>query len=178
MKLIILDRDGVINHDSPNYIKTPAEWIAIPGSLAAIAQLNRAGYQVVIATNQSGLARGLYNEVMLQQIHQKMFDELAQYGGVIDHIFYCPHGPDDHCACRKPKPGLLHQIAAHYQIDLTGVPFVGDSMRDIEAARAAACQPILVCTGNGAKIAYKLAAECPVFDDLAAAVKDLLATEL
>lgn len=178
MKLIILDRDGVINHDSPNYIKTPAEWVAIPGSLAAIAQLKQAGYRVVIATNQSGLARGLYNEAILQQIHQKMFDELAQYGGVIDHIFYCPHGPDDDCDCRKPKPGLLHQIAAHYQIDLTGVPFVGDSMRDIEAARAVACQPILVRTGNGAEIAHKLTAECPVFDDLAAVVKKLVATEL
>jgi D-glycero-D-manno-heptose 1,7-bisphosphate phosphatase len=152
-KLIILDRDGVINVDSPDFIKSPDEWIPIPGSLAAIAQLNQNGYTVTIATNQSGLSRELYSEATLTKIHEKMSKELAKFGGKIDSIFCCPHLPEDNCDCRKPKPGLMERIAKHYQVDLkkNQTPCVGDSLRDLLAANAAACRPILVLTGNGQK---------------------------
>lgn len=151
MKLIILDRDGVINEDSPDYIKHPDEWHAIPGSLQAIARLYQAGWTVAIASNQSGLARGLFDISALTAIHQKLRKELAQLGGAVDSIFVCPHGPDDNCLCRKPLPGLFHDIARRYDIDLAGVPSVGDSLRDIQAAASAGCQPWLVQTGNGPK---------------------------
>jgi D-glycero-D-manno-heptose 1,7-bisphosphate phosphatase len=151
MKLVILDRDGVINEDSKDYIKSPEEWHPIPGSLPAIALLNQQGYTVVVATNQSGLARGYYNEDMLNAIHHKMHEAVKAINGKIDHIFFCPHGPTDNCDCRKPKPGLLHQIAAHYNIALDNVPYIGDSYRDLEAAQSAGATPILVLTGNGRK---------------------------
>lgn len=150
-KLIILDRDGVINHDSAGYIKSPEEWQPIEGSLEAIALLNAKGYLVVVATNQSGIARGFYDEQSLEKIHAKMQYAANALGGHIDKIFYCPHGPNDNCDCRKPKPGLLHQIADHYRISISNVPFVGDSLRDIEAANAAGAKPVLVLTGNGQK---------------------------
>lgn len=149
MRLIILDRDGVINYESPYYIKNSDEWIPIPGSLEAIAALNQAGYTVTIATNQSGIGRGLYTEAILDQIHQKMQRVLQDLGGRIDKIWYCPHAPSDDCNCRKPQPGLLHAIAAWYGCALTGVPVIGDSWRDIEVARRIGCTPILVLTGNG-----------------------------
>lgn len=156
MKMVILDRDGVINVDSEDYIKSPEEWHPIPGSLEAIALLNQHGFTVTIATNQSGLARGYYSEEMLQKIHQKMHDALHHLGGKIEGIFYCPHGPNDDCLCRKPKPGLLQQIASTYGLaTLENVPFVGDSMRDIEAAIAANAKPVLVHTGNGQKTYQK-----------------------
>jgi D-glycero-D-manno-heptose 1,7-bisphosphate phosphatase len=152
MKLIILDRDGVINFDSPNYIRSPDEWIPIPGSLESIALLNQEGYLVSVATNQSGIARGVYDVATLDAIHQKMQQALKVLGGHIDSIFYCPHAPEDNCECRKPKPGLFLQIAQYYQLDLTNVPAVGDSLRDIQAAQAVACNAILVLTGNGKKV--------------------------
>lgn len=151
LKLVILDRDGVINVDSEHYIRSPDDWHFIPGSIDAIALLNQKGYTLSIATNQSGLARGYYDEAMLEAIHQRMHWALATVGAKIDSIFYCPHGPEEACLCRKPKPGLLHQIAAHYQTTLTQVPFVGDSFRDIEAALNAGAKPRLVLTGNGEK---------------------------
>ena len=151
MKLIVLDRDGVINQDSDAFVKSPDEWIALPGSLAAIARLSQAGYTVVVASNQSGLARGLFDMATLNAIHAKLHRELAQAGGAVDAIFLCPHGPDDGCACRKPLPGMYHDIARRYDIDLAGVPAVGDSLRDLQAAAAAGCTPWLVLTGNGAK---------------------------
>lgn len=154
-KLIVLDRDGVINFDSEEYIKHPSEWLPIPGSLEAIALLNQKGYTVVVATNQSGLARQLFDMETLLAIHDKMHRELAMHGGHIADIFFCPHGPDDHCACRKPKPGLLEQIAHKYDIALSEVPFVGDSIRDIETAQAIGAIPILVLTGNGKKTLEK-----------------------
>lgn len=165
-KLIILDRDGVINQDSDDYIKSPDEWIPLPGSLEAIAQLTEAGFSVVVATNQSGIARGYYDLNTLEAIHQKMADAVAAAGGKLAGIFYCPHGPDDHCECRKPKDGLIRQIAETFQIDVTNVPFVGDSTRDIEAAISAGCLPILVKTGNGAKTAEKLTSSDRVYEDL------------
>lgn len=144
MPHIILDRDGVINYDSTEYIKSPEEWEAIPGSLEAIAQLNRVGFKVYIATNQSGLARGLFDLDMLNDIHNKFHDELASVGGCIEAIVFCPHHPDQCCSCRKPKPGLLHKIAHDYQVPLEQTYFIGDSLTDIEAGRIAGCLPILI----------------------------------
>ena len=165
---IILDRDGVINHDSDLYIKSPDEWHAIDGSLEAIAKLSRAGIKVLVATNQSGIARGLYNEDTLAQIHAKMDRLIRQAGGELAGIFYCPHGPDDGCDCRKPLPGLIHQISASLAINVSNAPFVGDSVRDLVAAEAAGCQPVLVKSGKGERslASGKVDAHIPVFDDL------------
>jgi len=176
MKLIILDRDGVINHDSPDYVKSPQEWTALPGSLDAIARLSRAGWRVVIATNQSGIARRLFDMQALNAIHAKLRRELAEVGGAIDAIFVCPHGPQDECLCRKPRPGLFHAIARRYDVPLAGVPAVGDSLRDLLAASLAGCSPILVRTGNGAQTLQQggLPAGTPVYDDLAAVADTLL----
>lgn len=149
MKLIVLDRDGVINYDSDDYIKTVDEWIALPGALDAIARLSRAGWTVAVATNQSGLARGYYSVPTLESMHQVLRDEVQQRGGHLGLIAYCPHGPDDGCNCRKPLPGLLVQIAEHYQTKLDDVWFVGDSLRDLQAAVAVNAQPVLVCSGKG-----------------------------
>ncbi len=178
MKLILLDRDGVINFDSDEYIKSPDEWAPIPGSLEAVARLKRAGYTVVVASNQSGVGRGLFNLNALHQIHEKMQHELARVGGKIDAIFFCPHKPEDHCACRKPKPGLLLEIANQFDCDLKNVPAVGDSLRDIEAAQAVGAKPVLVRTGKGEEVVKggKLpAAGVEVHADLAAFVDALLA---
>ncbi len=176
MKLIIIDRDGVINYDSDVYIKSPEEWLPIPGSLEAIAELNRAGYQVVVATNQSGIARGLYDLNMLEKIHKKIADELAKLGGRIDEIFFCPHHPDENCECRKPKPGLLYRIQKKYAVNLKDIFFIGDSIRDIQAAQTAGCKPILVLTGNGKWFLkeYPELLTIPHFGDLAAAVRYIL----
>jgi D-glycero-D-manno-heptose 1,7-bisphosphate phosphatase len=172
MKLIILDRDGVINYDSDQYIKSPDEWRAIPGSLDAIARLNQWGYRVVVATNQSGLGQGLFEMDTLNAIHDKMMKAAAQVGGRIDAVFFCPHTSTDNCSCRKPKPGLFKEIAARYNADLTGVPAIGDSLRDLQAAVAVDAKPILVLTGKGAKTAEgpELPPGTPVYADLAAAV--------
>jgi len=175
-KLIILDRDGVINYDSDDYIKSPDEWRPLPNSLEAIALLTQNNFTVVVATNQSGLARGYYTEYTLSLIHNKMQNLLLMHNSHIDHIFYCPHGPDDNCACRKPKTGLLDQIEAFYQQSLKDVPFVGDSMRDIQAGISKGCQPILVKTGNGEKTlknAGKKLKDALIFDDLFALSKAL-----
>ncbi|NOX09356.1 MAG: D-glycero-beta-D-manno-heptose 1,7-bisphosphate 7-phosphatase [Gammaproteobacteria bacterium] len=168
-KLIILDRDGVINQDSDDFIKSPSEWIPIDGSLEAIARLNHAGYRVVIATNQSGIARELFTLDTLMRIHEKMHCALAGLGGKIEAIFFCPHGPKDHCDCRKPKPGLLHNIANRLHVDLHQTPVIGDSLRDLQAAEAADAQAILVRTGKGKRTLNKLENpdHYPVFDDLA-----------
>src|SRR6185312_6787760 len=146
-KFIILDRDGVINYDSVEYIKSPDEWHAIPGSLEAIAQLNRAGYYVMVVTNQSGIARRYYDIGMLDLIHEKMFAELAAVGGHIEEVFFCPHHPAENCRCRKPKPGLLYDIQKKYAVNLADVFLVGDKLSDVQAARTAGCKPLLVETG-------------------------------
>lgn len=148
LKIVILDRDGTINVDSDEFIKSPEEWHPIDGALQAISRLNHAGYRVVLATNQSGLGRGLMDVVALNAIHAQMNKQLNKVGGRIDAIFYCPHAPDEGCSCRKPAPGLLVQIAERYGIALDGVPFVGDSLRDMQAAQAAGCLPHLVLTGQ------------------------------
>ncbi len=151
MKLVILDRDGVINFDSPQYIKSPAEWKPIPGSLEAIAKLCQAGYRVVVSTNQSGVGRGLFEMDTLNTIHEKMHKAVAAAGGRIDAIFFCPHAADDNCACRKPKPGMYQRISECFNISLEGVPAIGDALRDLQAAHDSGCRPILVLTGKGEK---------------------------
>ena len=175
MKLIILDRDGVINQDSDLYIKSPDEWIPLPGSLEAIARLNQWGYRIVVCTNQSGIGRGLFGMDVLNAIHDKMIKAAAHAGGTIDAIFFCPHTNADDCDCRKPKPGMLREVGTRYNVDLTGVPVIGDSLRDLQSARAVGAQPMLVLTGKGKKT--KLDPDLPegtlIFADLAAAVKKL-----
>lgn len=149
MKLIILDRDGVINHDSDEFIKSPDEWLPIKGSLEAITQLSQAGYHVAVITNQSGIGRGLFSTDTLSKIHQRMIEQLRQLGGEIKSISFCPHHPDDNCDCRKPKPGLFNELAARLNRPLTGVFAVGDSLRDLQAANTAGATPVLVKTGKG-----------------------------
>ncbi|QIH05341.1 D-glycero-beta-D-manno-heptose 1,7-bisphosphate 7-phosphatase [Pseudomonas sp. BIOMIG1BAC] len=175
MKLLILDRDGVINHDSDAYIKSVAEWIPLPGSIEAIAQLSKAGWTVAIATNQSGIARGYYDLATLDAMHARLRELVAQQGGEVGLIVYCPHGPDEGCDCRKPKPGMLRTIAEHYRTGLNGLWFVGDSLSDLEAAKAVDCQPILVKTGKGEKTLGKtLPVGTLIFDDLAAIAAELI----
>ena len=176
MKLIILDRDGVINFDSDQFIKSPEEWKPIPGSLEAIARLNQADYRVVVATNQSGIGRGLFDMSMLNVIHDKMHKACALTGARIDAVFLCPHTADSNCHCRKPKAGMLEEIAARYNVNLAGVPVVGDSLRDLQCAAAVDAQPILVLTGKGIKTQAQggLPTGTQVFNDLAAVVSDLV----
>lgn len=175
MKLIILDRDGVINYDSDQFIKSPQEWRPIEGSMEAIALLNQWGWRVVVATNQSGVGRGLFDMDTLAAIHDKMHRTVAQAGGRIDAIFFCPHAADSKCACRKPKPGMLLEIAERFNVDLNDVPVVGDSLRDLQSAVAAGAQPVLVRTGKGGKTEAdpELPPDTPVHDNLAAYVRAL-----
>ena len=182
MKLVILDRDGTINQDSEEFVKSPEEWIPLPGALEAIAKLNHAGWQVVIASNQSGLGRGLFDVVSLNAMHARMHKLLAAAGGRIDAIFYCPHAPEEGCACRKPKPGLFVQIGERFGVDLPGVPVAGDSVRDLQAGAAVGCEPHLVLTGMGAACrGVQLPPDYPpnsmVHEDLAAFVDFLLVRE-
>lgn len=174
---IILDRDGVINQESDAYIKSPEEWHPIPRALEAIARLCQHGIQVHVATNQSGVARGFYDESMLQAIHERMCQSVAALGGLITSVAYCPHLPSFDCNCRKPKPGLLHQIRDNYGIILEQTPFIGDSLRDIQAAQAANCIPILVRSGHGTREIAKnqsFLTNIDTFDDLWDAVAYLL----
>jgi D-glycero-D-manno-heptose 1,7-bisphosphate phosphatase len=177
MKLIILDRDGVINFDSDAFIKSPQEWRPIPGSLEAVARLNQAGYHVVVTTNQSGIARGLFTMPTLNAIHQKMHDAAQQVGAHFDAVFFCPHASDDHCDCRKPKPGMLNTLAARLETSLKGVPVVGDSLRDLQAGFVVGCVPYLVLTGKGEKTrdAGGLPPGTTIYPNLAAVVDKLLA---
>ena len=179
LQLIVLDRDGVINHDSEHFIKSPDEWRPIPGSLEAIARLNQAGYRVVVATNQSGIGRGLFGMTTLNEIHEKMFKALNQVGGRIDAVFYCPHAANSNCDCRKPKPGMLQQIGSRFGVDMDDVPVIGDGLRDLQAAHAIGARPILVLTGKGERTLATgdLPPGTMVFPDLAFAVTALLAEE-
>ena len=181
MKLVILDRDGVINVDSANFIKNTNEWIALPGSLEAIALLNQSGFRVAIATNQSGIARGLFDMATLNAIHDKMHKALAHVGGRIDALFYCPHAADDNCECRKPKTKMIEDIGRRFSVDLTGVPAVGDSLRDLQAFANAGCQPILVRSGKGEETIsasqsadYKLPLGTLIFADLAEVAQHII----
>ncbi|MCO4090265.1 MAG: D-glycero-beta-D-manno-heptose 1,7-bisphosphate 7-phosphatase [Limnohabitans sp.] len=178
-KLVILDCDGTLNQLSDEFVKSPEKWHPLPGALEAIGRLNHAGFHVVLATNQSGIGRGVFDMGVLNAMHAHMLKSLAAVGGRIDAIFYCPHAPDETCVCRKPAPGLLQQIAERYGVPTLGVPYVGDSLHDMQAAHAAACSPHLVLTGRHADLAGQpLPAEFPsttqVHADLAAFVDCLL----
>lgn len=176
-RYVILDRDGVINVDSDAYIKSPDEWTPISGSLEAIAELNRHGYQVIVITNQSGIARGLFDLATLEAMHSKMRQMLTEIGGQIEAIYFCPHGPDEHCSCRKPKPGLFAAFAKDKQIDLKNIFSVGDSYRDIEASIAAGAQPILVKTGKGLKtLQDHPQLNLPIFENLYDAARYIVST--
>ena len=173
MKLVILDRDGTINVDSDEFVKTPDEWQPLPGALEAIARLNHAGWHVAVASNQSGLGRGLFDVASLNAIHAKMHKALAAYGGKIDALFYCPHSPDEGCQCRKPLPGLFEQIGERFGVDLKLVPVVGDTQRDLQAGVAVGCSPHLVLTGKaeslrGLPLPDTYPAHTQVHEDLAA----------
>ncbi len=177
-RYVLLDRDGVINHDSKDFIKSPKEWRPIEGSLEGIALLNQYGFEVAVITNQSGLARGLFDEAMLTAIHEKMQHMLADKGGKIADIYYCPHGPDSSCNCRKPKPGLLEQFAAEKKVDLKSVYVIGDSLRDIQAAQAVSAKPILVKSGKGEKtLTNNPNLNIPVFENLYAAAEHIASNQ-
>lgn len=169
-KLVILDRDGVINHDSDAYIKSLDEWVPYPSSITSIGRLSHAGFTVVVATNQSGIARGYYDEATLQNMHDRLIALVEKEGGHIAHIAYCPHGPNDNCQCRKPLPGMLHQIQRHLGLtSLKGSWMVGDSLRDLQAGETVGCRTVLVRTGKGANTEAKGIGleKAHVFDDLA-----------
>ncbi len=176
MKLLILDRDGVINEEPEECVASPAEWRPIPGSPEAIARANSAGFHVVVATNQAGLAEGRFDIDVLNAIHQKMFNELSMAGGHVDAVFFCPHLPEDNCQCRKPRPGMLVEIGSRFHADLRGVPVIGNSVRDIQAARAAHAHPVLVRTGNWQHtLQHKQELQgVSVYENLSAAVDALL----
>ena len=173
MKLAVLDRDGVVNYDSDQYIKSPAEWRPIPGSIEAIARLNQNGWRIAVATNQSGIARGLFDMATLNAINDKMMEMVFRQGGRIDALFFCPHAADEGCNCRKPRTGMLEEIAARFHTELKGVPVVGDSLKDLQAAESVGAQPILVLSGKGARTQADggLPRKTLVFEDLAAAAR-------
>ena len=177
MKLVILDRDGVINHDSDQYIKSPAEWRPIPGSIEAIARLHQGGWRIAVATNQSGVGRGLFDMATLNAINDKMMEMVFRQGGRIDALFFCPHTAAESCGCRKPRTGMLEEIGERFHTDLKGVPLVGDSLKDLQAADAVGAQPLLVLTGKGPRTQADggLPRRTLVFQDLAEAVRHLIA---
>ncbi len=170
MKLIVLDRDGTINHDSDQYVKSPAEWKPLPGALEAIARMTQAGYRIAVATNQSGIARGLFDTSTLLDIHNMLSRAVNQAGGRIDAFFFCPHAADSRCECRKPEPGMLRQISDRFGVPLHGIHMVGDALRDVQAASAVGAMPVLVLTGKGRQTqkAGGLPEGTQVFRDLAA----------
>ena len=177
MKLVVLDRDGVINFDSDQYVKSPAEWRPIPGSIEAIARLHQGGFRIAVATNQSGIGRGLFDMATLNAINDKMMEMVFRQGGRIDALFFCPHTAAEGCACRKPRTGMLEEIAARYHIELKGVPVVGDSLKDLQSAEAVGAQPVLVLTGKGTRTREGggLPRKTVVFDNLADAARHLIA---
>jgi D-glycero-D-manno-heptose 1,7-bisphosphate phosphatase len=177
IKLVILDRDGVINVDSDSYIRTPHDWQPIPGSIDAIAKLTKHGYHVAIATNQSGIGRGYFDETTLNKIHDKMLALVKAHGGKIDKIAICPHLPEDHCQCRKPNTGLLLEISEHFNCSLEKVPFIGDSIKDLQAAKNANALGVLVLTGKGMDALKEIKGKeiVPVFRNLSIAVDAIIA---
>lgn len=185
MKLVILDRDGTINHERDDYVKSPEEWVPLPGAIEAIARLNQSGWHVVVATNQSGVGRGLFDMSTLNAMHAKMQQLLARQGGRVDAVFFCPHVPEDRCVCRKPLPGLFTMIGERFGVDLHGVPMVGDLPRDVLAAQQVGCEPHLVKTGHAATMSeqefHDLLAKVPrliVHQDLSAFADFLIARDL
>ena len=176
MKLAILDRDGVINFDSDQYIKSPAEWRPIPGSIEAIARLNQSGFRIAVATNQAGIGRGLFDMATLNAINDKMMEMVFRQGGRIDALFFCPHTASEACGCRKPRTGMFEEIAARFHTDLKNVPVVGDSLKDLQAADAVGAQPLLVLTGKGKRTREEgaMPRRTLVFENLAEAAKHVV----
>ncbi len=176
MKLVILDRDGVINHDSDQYIKSPSEWRPIPGSIEAIARLHQAGFRIAVATNQSGIGRGLFDMATLNAINDKMMELVFRQGGRIDALFFCPHTAAEACGCRKPRTGMLEEIASRFHTELKGTPLVGDSLKDLQAAEAVGALPLLVLTGKGKRTKAEggMPKKTLVFDDLAEACRHIV----
>jgi D-glycero-D-manno-heptose 1,7-bisphosphate phosphatase len=179
MKLVILDRDGVINRDSDAYVKAPHEWQPIAGSIGAIARLSQAGFRIAVATNQSGIARGLYDLATLAAMHSKMHQLVQDAGGHVDAVFFCPHAESDHCSCRKPKPGMVLEAIARFRVAPNEVVMIGDSLRDLQAAASAGCTPMLVHSGNGLRTSREhaealSALKVSEFPDLAAAAQWLV----
>lgn len=173
--LVMIDRDGVINEDSTEFVKSVAEWRPIAGSLEAIAALHRAGWRVAVVTNQSGVGRGLYDAATLARIHEHMRERVRAAGGELAGVYYCPHVPEDHCACRKPQPGMFRQLERELGVAVAGAPYIGDRLSDVEAAEAVGARPLLVRTGSGAATEALLGPRrVAVFDDLAAAARSLL----
>lgn len=177
MKLIILDRDGVINQDSLHYIKSPDECLLLPGSCEAIARLTAAGYRIAVATNQSGIARGYYDAAQLAAIHEKILTHVKEAGGCIDYVIYCPHMPDAGCACRKPQPGMLLAVSKHFHYPLANVPFIGDRVSDIQAAEAAGALPMVVLSPMTDRVSLAAYPHVPIFTSLAQCVDQLLAEQ-
>jgi D-glycero-D-manno-heptose 1,7-bisphosphate phosphatase len=184
-KLVIVGRDGILNRFREDHVKEPAEWEPLPGALEAVARLNHAGWHVVVATNQAGIGRGMIDMQAVNAVHLHMMKMLASKGGRLDAVFFCPHARDDHCDCRKPLPGMMHDIAQRYGADLKNVPMVADTLRDLEAARAAGCPPHLVKTGRASLVSESELAQwvaavpgTVVHDDLAAFASHLLQQEL
>jgi len=180
-RLVILDRDGVINEDRDDYVKSVDEWIAIPGSIEAIAKLTKTGYTVVVATNQSGLSRGLFDLDELEAMNDKLCRSVESLGGEIAGVFYCPHHPDDNCECRKPRTGLLDAIEDTLGLSVTGAPFIGDSLRDLQAAESKKCLPVLVKTGKGERTLgqpMKINSQIKIFDNLADAADAIINNKL
>ena len=178
MKLVILDRDGVINEDSDDYIKSPDEWIPIAGSLEALGKLSQNGFKVIIITNQSGIGRKIFSIEMLNAIHKKMSINLAQYGGVIDGIFFCPCAPEENCNCRKPKSGLYNEVSDRLQISLENVFCVGDKITDIQAAQNVGAKPILVKTGKENDDSGNIPKNIPIYDDLLSFVNKVITEKI
>jgi D-glycero-D-manno-heptose 1,7-bisphosphate phosphatase len=181
VKLVILGRDGILNDFREDHVKAPEEWYPIPGALEAVARLNHAGWHAVVATNQSGIGRGMIDMASVNAVHAHMLRQLMAVGGRLDAVFFCPHTPEDRCECRKPLPGLLHDIGKRYNLDLKHVPLVGDTLRDLQAAQAAGCEPHLVLTGRAAGLdaaqVHGLTSQVPgtqVHVDLAAFAEHLL----
>jgi D-glycero-D-manno-heptose 1,7-bisphosphate phosphatase len=175
-RLVMIDRDGVINEDSGEFIKSVAEWRPIRGSLEAIAALHHGGWKVAVVTNQSGVGRGLYTEVTLAEIHQHMRERVRAAGGELAGVYYCPHLPDAGCECRKPKPGMFRALERELGVSVIGAPYIGDRLSDVEAADAVGARPMLVRTGTGTATEALLGMRrVPIFDDLAAAARSLLA---
>jgi D-glycero-D-manno-heptose 1,7-bisphosphate phosphatase len=178
-RVVLLDRDGVINEDSDAYVKSPDEWTPIPGSLEAIARLSGAGFRVAIVSNQSGLARGLFDLSKLGRIHQKLRDLLARQGGRVEMIAFCPHAPTQDCECRKPQPGLLKSVGQRLGVTLEGIPFIGDSFTDVQAARSLGMEPWLVLTGKGRMVLEsesRLLGGVKIVADLRGVVEELIRT--
>jgi len=177
MRLIVLDRDGTLNENPEDFLRSPEDWTPIPGALEAVARLNQGGWRVVVATNQSGLGRGLFDVATLNAMHARMHKELAAAGARVEAVFFCPHAPEEGCDCRKPAPGLFQQIARRMKVAPSSVVAAGDSVRDAMAASAAGCEAHLIASGPAAEVGADLPAGTRIHPDLGAFADFILARD-